>query len=708
MLTRAGGAGGPVPRRGMTHFPVGCGVGSGSRWCSRCFSARLAPLPKRRRSLPRRSVASARCSRRARASSSTRSSSRSTSSPASRPRRITNQQPLYVDVMPKRRPAAAGRPRPLLQADDVRRDARRRRPQYSPRPGVQVFRDARVRHGAHLRRHARGRDVRRRLRDRRGAAVRDGRPAPRRQGHARRADRSRRRRDGPRAAHRPELHRRRAARAVRRRCRSRFGAAGARGQQDVLDYIAGINARIDDVRARPDEAARRVRRRSTSRRADWDVSDTVAMAVLLVTQFTVSNGGEERNAQMRLEFRKRFGKHVARALRRLPQRATTRRRSRSPRARHRSDRPGKRRAAASTSCPTSARSSRYNPQTAGPGRRRRRRDGAVGASVVNRSSGAIPRPRLERACSSARATRRPAGRCGPPGRRSPTSRRRSSSSTSCTAAASTSTGVTFPGASPWPLIGHGIDFAWSGTSANGDNQDTFVETLCNPDGSPADRRRAAATSTRASARRSSSATCSVTTPPPSAGNMSPQQRDRLPPAALRARAGVRVRDRRRQAGRAHQGQGRQLPRARRGAAVHARWPRTSRRDFESFSRDVQPVPGDRELVLRRQRATSASCSPATTRAHARGADVDLPYNGDGSGDWQGFDAADYTYRHIPLTRRPRAVDTDASRSSSAGTRRRRRAGARARPSGATARSTTPSCCTTACAPSSRRAAARPT
>src|SRR5437588_3535408 len=44
-------------------------------------------------------------------------------------------------------------------------------------------------------------------------------------------------------------------------------------------------------------------------------------------------------------------------------------------------------------------------------------------------------------------------------------------------------GVTFPGAAPWPLIGHGIDFAWSGTSANGDNEDTFVERLCNPNGS---------------------------------------------------------------------------------------------------------------------------------------------------------------------------------------------------------------------------------
>src|SRR5207253_5114602 len=44
-------------------------------------------------------------------------------------------------------------------------------------------------------------------------------------------------------------------------------------------------------------------------------------------------------------------------------------------------------------------------------------------------------------------------------------------------------GVTFPGASPYPLIGHGIDFGWSGTSANGDNEDTFVERLCNPNGS---------------------------------------------------------------------------------------------------------------------------------------------------------------------------------------------------------------------------------
>ena len=47
-------------------------------------------------------------------------------------------------------------------------------------------------------------------------------------------------------------------------------------------------------------------------------------------------------------------------------------------------------------------------------------------------------------------------------------------------------GVSFPGASPYALIGHGKDFAWTGTTPNGDTVDTFAEQLCNPDGSQAD------------------------------------------------------------------------------------------------------------------------------------------------------------------------------------------------------------------------------
>jgi acyl-homoserine lactone acylase PvdQ len=44
-----------------------------------------------------------------------------------------------------------------------------------------------------------------------------------------------------------------------------------------------------------------------------------------------------------------------------------------------------------------------------------------------------------------------------------------------------SSGMSFPGASPFPLIGHAADFAWSGTTANGDNADTFAEELCQDD-----------------------------------------------------------------------------------------------------------------------------------------------------------------------------------------------------------------------------------
>jgi acyl-homoserine lactone acylase PvdQ len=44
-------------------------------------------------------------------------------------------------------------------------------------------------------------------------------------------------------------------------------------------------------------------------------------------------------------------------------------------------------------------------------------------------------------------------------------------------------GVSFPGSSPYPLIGHGDDFAWTGTSAFSANEDVFAEKLCNPDGS---------------------------------------------------------------------------------------------------------------------------------------------------------------------------------------------------------------------------------
>jgi acyl-homoserine lactone acylase PvdQ len=47
-------------------------------------------------------------------------------------------------------------------------------------------------------------------------------------------------------------------------------------------------------------------------------------------------------------------------------------------------------------------------------------------------------------------------------------------------------GAAFPGVSPYVLLGRGPDFAWSATSAGQDIIDTFAEKLCEPDGSQPD------------------------------------------------------------------------------------------------------------------------------------------------------------------------------------------------------------------------------
>ena len=87
----------------------------------------------------------------------------------------------------------------------------------------------------------------------------------------------------------------------------RFGHAGEKTQSDLLAYVDGINARIAYDKAHADAMPVEYLGLNAQPR-NWTVSDTAAMAVMLVTQFTVSNGGEEVNAQLQQAFRKRFGK----------------------------------------------------------------------------------------------------------------------------------------------------------------------------------------------------------------------------------------------------------------------------------------------------------------------------------------------------------------------------------------------------------------
>ena len=115
-----------------------------------------------------------------------------------------------------------------------------------------------------------------------------------------------RRRRRRRAAHRPGLLRRGADRAVRRAARAlrRRRRAGARRHPRL--HRGDQRAHRRGQRG-PDELPAEYAALGASPER-WTPSDTAAMAVLLVTQFTVSNGGEEVNAAMRHAFRKRFGR----------------------------------------------------------------------------------------------------------------------------------------------------------------------------------------------------------------------------------------------------------------------------------------------------------------------------------------------------------------------------------------------------------------
>src|SRR3954470_6993710 len=265
---------------------------------------------------------------------------------------------------------------------------------------------------------------------------------------------------------------------------ARLGPAGARAHEDILNYIAGINARIDEVNANPTELPSEYPALG-ARPERWTTADTAAMAVLLVTQFTVSNGGEEVNAELQQAFKQRFGRRWKGPYKDLreaqdPEAYTVAKRT------FRSDRPGRVRRGRNL-VPDLGSVKMRNAIVSGPGAGQMSAQAAklpAWARSVERIKKALPPVESNAVMVPLRlsATGHALAAMGPQvSYFSP----QIFSEYELHGGGIDTEGVTFPGASPWPLIGHGIDFAWSGTSANGDNQDTFVERLCNPDGSRA-------------------------------------------------------------------------------------------------------------------------------------------------------------------------------------------------------------------------------
>ena len=435
----------------------------------------------------------------------------------------------------------------------------------------------------------------------------------------------------------------------------RYGAAGKRAHDDILDYIAGINKRIDEVNLNKSQLPAEYPALGFNSVRRWTPADTAAEAVLLVTQFTVSNGGEEVNAELQQAFMKRFGKRWRAAYHDLreaqdPEAFTVAKRP------FLSDRPGPVKKGLNVMPDFGSRVSR-NTIVQGPGAGQsaaaaaRQPAWVRGVNAIKRSlpdveSNAVMVPRARSRTGHALAAMGPQVSYYSP---------QIFSEYELHGGGIDVEGVTFPGAAPWPLIGHGIDFAWSGTSANGDNQDTFVERLCNPNGSKPSR---ASTHYRYRGRcvaftmrdQTVQTRTSVADPSPPTTITYRTMRSVHGPVFAYAEVGGKPVALAKAKGVDFQELGAAIP--------FMRLAENGPRDVRGFMQTMSPFPGTENWFYVDRKDVGFQQS-GFYPLHARGSDVDRPFAGDGRADWQGFDPKTYGYKHLPLSHRPQAVNPKA-------------------------------------------------
>ncbi len=435
------------------------------------------------------------------------------------------------------------------------------------------------------------------------------------------------------------------------RLSQRFGAAGERTQADILAYVDGINKRISEDNADPSKMPAEYAALGATPQP-WTVADTGAMAVLLVTQFTVSNGGEEVNAALQQAFRKRFGRNWRAPYHDLreqddPEAYVVAKRP------FLSDRPGPVQPGLNVR-PSFGSVTPRNAETSGPDARRQASARAaqppwVGSvenlkrSLPHVESNAVMVTGGLSSDGHALAAMGPQVSYYSP---------QIFVEYELHGGGIDAEGVSFPGASPWPLIGHGIDFAWSGTSANGDNQDTFVERLCNPDGS---------TATKASTHYLYRGRCvpflmrdqSVTTP---VSPLDPQPPQTITYRTMRSVHGPVFAFARAQGHAVALAKAKAVDFHELNASVSFMKLAENRPTGpRSFMRVMGTFPGT-ENWFYVDRDNVAFLQSGRYPRHAAGSDVDLPFWGDGRADWQGFDPESYNFRAIPSSHRPQAVN----------------------------------------------------
>jgi hypothetical protein len=261
------------------------------------------------------------------------------------------------------------------------------------------------------------------------------------------------------------------------------GAEGAQALRDIEQYVAGINAFIQVTKRDPARLPAEYPALGITPKP-WTLADSAALGVYLIGQFTVFGGQQPQQAEALTMARRRLGKRrgaaVYRDLRLAadPSAVVT-----IPRTFH-SDNPGRVNPRSVAMVDPGSPQLR-NAQTGKPER-------AANAPVDPHlppwarrlATQGLRLPHLESNAVLVDAKRSGVGRSlavmGPQvGYYTP----EVFLEYELHAPGIDVTGVSFPGASPYPLIGHGIDFAWTGTSAYSANDDVFAERLCNPRGS---------------------------------------------------------------------------------------------------------------------------------------------------------------------------------------------------------------------------------
>lgn len=258
----------------------------------------------------------------------------------------------------------------------------------------------------------------------------------------------------------------------------RHGAEGARVQADYRQFVAGINQRIAEVRQDPDRIPAEYAALGAPLE-DWRLEDSLAQGVLLVSEFNVAGVGERESALVYAALERRLGARRATRvfdeLRRLDDRqapTTADRRFPDDRPKGRVNRASyaifdrdsieQRNALVGTEPQPTAAPPFVTSLTGLRAAMPRRQSNAVLVSAARSASG------------------RPLASMGPQvGYYSP----QIFAEIEMHGGGIDVQGVVFPGAAPYVLIGHGKDFAWSGTSPMSDLGDVFVERLCNVDGS---------------------------------------------------------------------------------------------------------------------------------------------------------------------------------------------------------------------------------